>query len=327
MSRSRHYALLSPVTLMRLVFAWGASMTLALSASQSTADSRIAASTPLTTLAVQADAAYQARDWTRAAPLYERLAHEQPEGYLHWMRLGTCLHGLGENAQALKAYEKAKDHGAPPSDSHYGVAIALASMGERDKAFVALTDAVREGHGRPDLMRSDPDLVSLRGDARFPPLVAQAERNQAPCDYRSENRQFDFWLGDWKVVTTREHTPAGHSHIERTIGNCVIWENWTSLGQSGYSGKSYNIYNVDLKRWEQFWVDNRGDMIHFHGGLVDGVMDFSTDAVPQADGKTLTRRLRFYDLGANRVRQFSQASTDAGKTWTDEYDFTYQRAE
>jgi hypothetical protein len=326
-SRShRLYGLLSLVTMMRLVVAWS-STTLALSASQSSSDSRIEPSTPLATLAVQADAAYQARDWTRAAPLYERLAHDQPEGYLHWMRLGTCLHGIGENARAVKAYETAKSHGAPPSDFHYGIAIALASMGERDKAFAALTDAVREGLGRPDLMRSDPDLVKMRSDSRFPPLVAQAERNQAPCDYRSESRQFDFWLGDWNVVTTREHTPAGHSHIERTIGNCVIWENWTSLGQSGYSGKSYNIYNVDLKRWEQFWVDNRGDTIYFHGGLVDGVMDFSTDAVPQADGKTLTRRLRFYDLGANRVRQFSQASADAGKTWTDEYDFTYQRAE
>ncbi|HEY2340751.1 MAG TPA: tetratricopeptide repeat protein, partial [Steroidobacteraceae bacterium] len=198
-----------------LVVAWG-STTLALSASQNSSDSRIEPSTPLAMLAVQADAAYQARDWTRAAPLYERLAHEQPEGYLHWMRLGTCLHGIGENAQALKAYETAKSHGAPPSDSHYGIAIALASTGERDKAFVALTDAVREGHGRPDLMRSDPDLVRLRSDVRFPPLVAQAERNQAPCDYRSESRQFDFWLGDWNVVTTHELTPAGHSHIERT---------------------------------------------------------------------------------------------------------------
>jgi hypothetical protein len=56
-------------------------------------------------------------------------------------------------------------------------------------------------------------------------------------------------------------------------------------------------------------------------------MDFSADAVPQADGKALTRRLRFFDLGANRVRQLSEGSTDAGKTWTVEYDFTYQRAD
>ena len=127
-------------------------------------------------------------------------------------------------------------------------------------------------------------------------------------------------------MTTRELTPVGRSHIERAIGNCVIWENWSSLGESGYSGKSYNIYNADLKRWEQFWVDNQGDMIHFGGGLIDGVMDFHTEAIPQTDGKTLTRRLPFYNLGADRVRQLSEGSTDGGKTWAREYDFTYQRA-
>ncbi len=278
------------------------------------------------TLAEQADAAYRARDWKSAAPLYERLAREQPVGYLHWIRLGTCLHGVGENGRALEAYENARTRGAPPSEVQYAVAIALASMGEREKAFAALTDAVKEGHGRPDLLRSDPDLASLRTDARFDPLLAQAERNQAPCDYRSESRQFDFWVGDWNVVTTRELTPAGRSHIERAIGNCAIWENWSSLGEPGYVGKSYNVYNADLKRWEQFWVDNQGGMIHFLGGLTDGVMDFHTEAIPQTDGKTLTRRLRFYNLGADRVRQLGEGSADGGKTWAVEYDFTYQRA-
>jgi tetratricopeptide (TPR) repeat protein len=188
--------MLSLVTMVSLVVARG-STTLALSTSRSSSDSRIARAPPSATLAAQADAAYQARDWASAAPLYERLAHDQPDGYRHWIRLGACLHGIGANAQALKAYETAQSHGAPPSDFQYGIAIALASMGERDKAFVALTEAVRQGHGRPDLMRSDPDLVRLRDDARFPPLLAQAERNQAPCDYRSESRQFDCWLGDW----------------------------------------------------------------------------------------------------------------------------------
>ncbi len=54
-------------------------------------------------------------------------------------------------------------------------------------------------------------------------------------------------------------------------------------------------------------------------------MDFYTDAVPKPDGKALTRRLRFYDRGTDRVRQFSEGSTDGGKTWAVEYDFTYQR--
>ncbi len=132
-------------------------------------------------------------------------------------------------------------------------------------------------------------------------------------------------MGDWDVVATADGNPQGTSHIERTIGDCVIWENWTSLGNSGYFGKSYNIYNTGLARWEQFWVDNSGAMIHFYGGIVDGVMDFYTDEVPQADGSKLKRHLQFFNLNPNTVRQFSQGSKDGGKTWTVEYDFTYNR--
>jgi len=275
--------------------------------------------------AAAADAAYQARDWAGATPLYERLVQEQADGYTNWLRLGACLHGIGQNARALEAYERARTHGAPPSAVEYGVAVALASMGDTDKAFAALSEAVKQGHGRPDLMLSDPDLGTLRMDPRFAVLVQQAQQNQAPCASRAESRQFDFWVGDWNVVTTRELTPVGRSHIEHGLGDCVIWENWTSLGESGYSGKSYNVYNPEQKRWEQFWVDNQGGMIHFCGTLTAGVMDFYTDVIPQADGKALQRRLRFYNLGPDRVRQFSEGSTDAGKTWTVEYDFTYHR--
>jgi hypothetical protein len=102
----------------------------------------------------------------------------------------------------------------------------------------------------------------------------------------------------------------------------VIWENWTSLGDAGYLGKSYNIFNAELDRWEQFWVDNQGGVIHFLGSLSEGIMDFRTEAIP---GKALVRHLRFYNLGADRVRQLSEGSEDGGKTWTVEYDFTYNR--
>ncbi|MEW6208480.1 MAG: hypothetical protein AB1631_08935 [Acidobacteriota bacterium] len=37
------------------------------------------------------------------------------------------------------------------------------------------------------------------------------------------------------------------------------------------------------------------------------------------------RRLTFFNLGADRVRQFSERSTDGGKTWAVGYDFTYIR--
>ena len=152
----------------------------------------------------------------------------------------------------------------------------------------------------------------------------KAKTNRAPCEHKIENRQFDFWVGEWNVVSTADAVPRGSSHIDHELGNCVIWENWTSLG-SGYAGKSYNVYNANLKRWEQFWVDNIGGTIHFHGGLKNGVMDFWTDEVPQPDGTKLLRHLQFFSLAPDKVRQLSQGSTDGGKTWHVEYDLTYLR--
>jgi hypothetical protein len=46
---------------------------------------------------------------------------------------------------------------------------------------------------------------------------------------------------------------------------------------------------------------------------------------PQPDGSILKRRLTFFNLGLDKVRQFSQQSKDGGKSWQTEYDLTYIR--
>lgn len=271
-----------------------------------------------------ANAAYMAKDWNKAAALYGNLVQTEPKNFRYWYRLGVAEQSSGHQQKAVEAFEQARSIGMPMVLVGYNIAEAYASLGQGDKALDALKDAVAQGYGQPEQMTSDPALQSIRADARFNPLVEQAKRNQAPCNYAAENRQFDFWVGDWDVVATQGGTSQGHSHIARELGNCVIWENWTSLG-STYAGKSYNTYNASLKRWEQFWVDNVGGMIHFYGGLKDGVMDFYTDELPQPDGSKLMRHLQFFNLGPDTVRQFSQGSKDNGKTWTVEYDFTYNR--
>jgi tetratricopeptide (TPR) repeat protein len=276
--------------------------------------------------AAAANSAYQAKDWAKALPLYDRLTKAQPDSPLNWYRLGACQLQTGEHEAALASFQAAHAKGLPPSVADFGIAQALASMGRSQDALDALAQAVKSGFAQPERLASDPALDPLRADARFAPLLEQARHNQTPCVYKAENRQFDFWIGDWDVVTTREGATAGTSHIERAIGDCVIWENWTSLGNgAGYAGKSYNIYNADFARWEQFWVDNQGGVIHFTGGLKDGVMDFTTDELPQPDGTRLKRHLQFFSLGPDKVRQFSQGSTDGGGTWTVEYDLTYNR--
>jgi len=274
----------------------------------------------------RAERVFQEQNWSEAGVLYAQLAAAgQKSSYVYWVRLGTSLRHLDRLKEALDAYQHAEAAGAPAVAVEYEIALTRAGLRDRAGALDALTKAVNEGHGRPDLLLTEPAFAALHSEPRFLELAGKARVNQTPCEHHPESRQFDFWIGDWNVARTQEHTSAGDSHIERTLGSCVIWENWKSAGDSGYEGKSYNVYDDDRKRWEQFWVDNQAGMMHFTGSVVDGVMDFRTEGMPQADGKTLYRHLRFFPIDANTVRQLSEGSTDGGKNWQVEYDLTYYR--
>ena len=275
-------------------------------------------------LSKEANTAYEAKNWERAAKLYEELSKDMttPPPSV-WLRLGAALRSLGRYEEALAAFEKAGQSGAGLF-GEYGKAAVYVALNQPEKAFASLDKAVQQGYADPDALTSDPDLSVLRNDPRFARIVEQAKKNQRPCAYTPENRQFDFWLGEWNVSTTQGAVPSGNSKIELILEDCVVQENWKSLN-SPYAGKSYNIYNASLKRWEQYWVDNVGGNIFFYGGLKDGVMDYWTDDLPQPDGTKLKRHLQFFKLGSDSVRQFSQGSSDGGKSWQVEYDFTYIR--
>ena len=271
-----------------------------------------------------ASAAYDAKDWAKAEQLYTQIAGAEPGNGRAWYRLGVARRGLGQNPQAIVAFQKALEAGARPSLAEYQIAVCYAAAQDRDNAFRFLERATEHGFADPDGLKADDELAALRADARFEKAVQAAMRNQKPCAFAAESRQFDFWVGEWEVVTTQGEMPAGSSRIERVLGDCVILENWKSNGVS-YEGKSYNTYNTALKRWEQFWVDNSQGLVHFYGELKNGVMDYYTDEVPQPDGTKRKRHLEFIPLGPDKVRQVSHGSSDGGKTWQPEYDFTYNR--
>jgi len=275
-------------------------------------------------VATEAASAYDAKNWSEAAKLYGQIVQTAPNPRA-WYRLGVSLNRIGDKDKAIEAFEKGRALGLPPQFAEYGIATVFASRKDKDVAFEHLEKAAQNGLSQPDQLLTDTDLAQLKSDARFVKILETVRHNQKPCAYAAENRQFDFWLGEWSVVTSQGETPAGDSRIELILEDCVVQENWTSAGNIGYSGKSYNIYNAALKRWEQYWVDNAGGNIFFYGGLKDGVMDYWSDEIPQPDGKKLKRHLQFIKLGPDKVRQFSQGSNDGGKTWFVEYDFTYNR--
>lgn len=284
------------------------------------------AQTPDATVS-QADAAYTQHDWINAEKLYHDLTERAPDNARYWYRLATAERANQHYAPALESFRKAGElaagKGLPKSLVDYELATTYSGMGDRENALKLLKDSADGGFFQPDRLENDAEWKQLRSDPQFMALAKVVDHTAHPCQ-DPEFRQFDFWIGDWDVTSTGDATPQGTSHIAKEMDGCVVWENWKSLG-SPYFGKSYNTYNVNLKRWEQYWVDNGAGVIFFHGTLKDGVMDYWTDDVPQPDGKVLRRHLQFFDLAPGKVRQFSQGSNDGGKTWNVEYDLTYNR--
>src|SRR5499427_873487 len=153
-------------------------------------------------LSKEANGAYEAKNWERAAKLYEELSKEMttPPPRV-WLRLGAALRSLGRYEEALAAFEKAGQTGGGLF-GEYGKAAVYVALNQPDKAFASLDRAVQQGYADPDALRNDP---------RFVKIVEQAKKNQRPCAYIPENRQFDFWLGEWDVRTTQGAVPSGNS--------------------------------------------------------------------------------------------------------------------
>jgi hypothetical protein len=284
----------------------------------------VGAQVPDASSAPQAEAnrLYQAKDWPAAVRAYETLVKATPGNPSFRYRLGTSLLGAGKPGDALVALAPASQTQGPLGGLVlFGMARAQARLGEKDRAFLALKNATAAGFSQVSQIESEPDLAGLRPDPRFKEVVTEADKNARPCVYRPESRSFDFWVGDWDV--TNGGAPAGESHVERILGDCVVFENWS--GANGFTGKSFNFYDAAKKRWQQTWVDNVGGLMEFQGEAKDGNIYFAGESVPPGQTAPVRNRMAFFPKGPDEVRQLIEQSKDGGETWAVTFDGTYRR--
>jgi hypothetical protein len=136
-------------------------------------------------------------------------------------------------------------------------------------------------------------------------------------------RQFDFWVGEWKVVD-REGRVAGRNVIALEQQGCVLVERWTSA--KGGTGMSMNHYDPLSGKWKQHWV-GLGLILEMSGGLRDGAMVLEGPLQYVAQKKVTLLRGTWSALPNGRVRQHFVESEDDGKSWTEWFDGYYTREE
>lgn len=158
-------------------------------------------------------------------------------------------------------------------------------------------------------------------------FVKTVAAQQLPCS-NPVYRQFDFWIGEWEAFG-KNGQKAGDSKISLVLDSCIILEEWTSASVNRglrFAGKSFNTYNAVTKQWQQTWVDNTGGSTEYPEGKFDNrKIILLTKPFPFSRDTLAIRRLTFFDLDMNKVRQLGEISKDNGMSWATEYDLEYRR--
>jgi tetratricopeptide (TPR) repeat protein len=263
---------------------------------------------------------FRDKSWEGAAKAYEAIVRTEPQNGRAWLRLGIARESLGSYPEALEAMKKAEELQFLLPLTRFFLARCSARMGREDEALTWLERAVEADFSSPEQIQEEPAFAALRSNPRFADVLDKAKRNAEPCEHIAEFRQFDFWIGDWNVVSSGQ--PAGTNHIEKHENGCFLMENWVSVNAG--TGKSMNFYDPVAKKWNQIWVDSSGSSIMASGGLQNGAMHFEGDHHYPGGNHELFR-MTFTPRDDGSVRQFIEQSKDEGKTWYVWFDGIYEK--
>ena len=111
-----------------------------------------------------------------ATQFFTRAINAGQRGSFVYSQLARAQLGVGRNEEAIQNYEKAFAAGMPQwarGSAYYNLACAYARIGQKEKAFEALSNAVNEGFTNRNQYETDPDLASVRSEPRFQEILAR----------------------------------------------------------------------------------------------------------------------------------------------------------
>ncbi len=267
-----------------------------------------------------ANDAYQKQDWKAAAAAYEKIAKAEETNPQAKYRLGMALLNLGKSREAQAAFEEAIAI-SPNAVFAFALARTYARSSNFEKLYPLFDRSLTLGGISATTIAAEKDFDAIRNEPKFVEYVKKLDGVANPCRARPEYRQFDFWVGEWAPQNPQGLT-VGTSSIQLILSDCVIFENWNTP-QGG--GKSFSLWDARDGKWHQTWVDTRGGITHYTGGLDGDKMVLVAETLSPTGQKGLTR-MTYSKLTDGSVRQHGEGSSDGGKTWTTSYDFKYVKA-
>jgi tetratricopeptide (TPR) repeat protein len=265
----------------------------------------------------------QAKEWSKAESFFSEVVAHDAANKEAWFYLGQALQEEGKNQEALAGFAKAEGIAESlVARLSFRQARAYAALSEKDKAFDSLDRAVKHGFYQSQLLKDTAEFAALRSDERFAKLLEQMDAALHPCEHDARYRTFDFWVGEWEVRPTGQaNAKPQHSSIQRILGGCVIFENYTYEGGL-YEGKGFNIFDVNSGKWHQTYVDSTGTFHQWDGEVRDNVMYYIGANLTSEGGRSWDK-ITYFKLDNGHVRHLSQRSKDGGKTWDTYFDGDY----
>jgi hypothetical protein len=135
------------------------------------------------------------------------------------------------------------------------------------------------------------------------------------------HRQFDFWLGEWDVVSP-QGPPAGTNRVERLLEGCALQEHWEAT--DGSKGTSLSSYDAVARKWRQTYVDDTGQVLVLEGEFKDGKMVLQGEKA-MGRQKGALQRISWQVVAGDKVRQRWDISQDDGRTWSVLFEGVYTK--
>jgi hypothetical protein len=131
-------------------------------------------------------------------------------------------------------------------------------------------------------------------------------------------RHFDFWLGDWDLRW--EPDGRGVNVIKSILDDHVVLERFDGRPSIPLAGMSVSVFDRDIGRWRQVWVDSDGQYLDFLGGR-DG--DRMVLERRRSDGRG--QRMVWSNIAAESLHWSWEHSDDDGASWTVDWAIDYRR--